>query len=306
MKKAAQPLLITDSFFDGAREMRGHFEERFSDPRSTRADRFVWDYWHVPGQYTALRTPAWHFFPKKVYEQFHNHLVWWGRRNLGCHDVSPPWMSCYVNGCGQELHGDLPHGPWAFVYSLTPWKGRSFKGGETVLLREEILSYWQGHKSAHGGLERGDVVTEVPALFNRLTVFDPRIPHGVKQVEGVHDVNQGRLVIHGWFVQPRPFIEGPLSTKDLQSVIDDLGGALGELFAQGLDVRGTLSLNFKVSPSGQVTDVRVLSNALRNPAGDPRIIKALLRHIAGFLGEAKLRKHKKASTVTLPLIFEAG
>jgi len=41
-------------------------------------------------------------------------------------------------------------------------------------------------------------------------VFDPRIPHGVRTVTGTHDPREGRLVIHGWFVQPRPFIRGPL------------------------------------------------------------------------------------------------
>jgi hypothetical protein len=297
-------LMTVDSFFKGANKLRDDFEERFKDPRSTRADRFIWDYWHVPGQYTALRTPAYHFFPKKLYESFHNQLVWWGRRNLGCHDISPPWMSCYVNGCRQELHGDLPHGPWAFVYSLTPWKQRKFRGGETVLLREDILTYWQGFKSARG-LERNDITVEVPSLFNRLTVFDPRIPHGVREVEGVHDVLDGRLVIHGWFVQPRPFVEGPLATKDLQQVIDDLSGSLSRLFDEGLDVLGTLSLRFSVSASGRIGKSTILSNALRHPGGDPRIVKALLKHIANFLENANFRKQRGVSHVTLPLVFEA-
>jgi hypothetical protein len=297
-------IITIDSFFEDAGKLRENFVERFNDPRSTRADRFVWDYWHVPGQYTALRTPAYHFFPKKLYESFHNHLVWWGRRNLGCHDISPPWMSCYVDGCRQELHGDLPHGPWAFVYSLTPWRQRKFRGGETVLLREDILAYWQGFKSARG-LERGDITIEVPSLFNRLTVFDPRIPHGVREVEGVHDVLDGRLVIHGWFVQPRPFIEGPLTTKDLQTVIEDLSGSLEKLFNEGLDVLGTLSLRFAVTAQGRTGKVDVLSNALRHPGGDPRIVKALLKHIELFLNKASFRKQRGVSYVTLPLVFEA-
>ena len=108
-----------DGFAPEAKALRATFDERFAEPRSTRGDRFVWDWWHVPGQYTALRTPAWTYFPKKVYEAFHRRLVEWGRKTLGCHDISPPWLSLYIDGCRQELHGDLPHGPWAFVYSLT-------------------------------------------------------------------------------------------------------------------------------------------------------------------------------------------
>ncbi len=293
----------TDGFFADARAMRAHFEDRFKDPRATSADRFVWDYWHVPGQYTALRTPAYHFFPKKLYDTFHNHLVWWGRRNLGCHDVSPPWLSCYVDGCVQELHGDLPHGPWAFVFSLTPWKKRTFAGGQTLLMREEILDYWNSPAGAGRGLEEEDILLEVEPLFNRLTVFDPRIPHGVREVRGVRDPRLGRLVIHGWFVTPRPFIEGPLSTKALQSVIDDLSGSLNELFAEGLSVTGTLSVGFQVSASGKVSQAKPLSNALRHPHGDRRIEAALLKHIAAFLKQSRFPKAKAPSHVTLPLIF---
>ena len=134
MSASARTLLIVDRFAPQAQALRAVFDERFADPRRTNGDRFVWDYWHVPGQYTALRTPAYHYFPKPIYEAFHNHLVWWGRRNLGCHDVSPPWLSCYIEGCRQELHGDVPHGPWAFVFSLTPWQRRQFRGGETLML----------------------------------------------------------------------------------------------------------------------------------------------------------------------------
>lgn len=297
-------LLTIDSFFKDAKKMRAHFEERFKDPREARSDRFVWDYWHVPNQYTALRTPAYHFFPKKLYDQFHNDLVWWGRRNLGCHDVSPPWMSCYLDGFGQELHGDLPHGPWAFVYSLTPWLNRKFSGGETILLKQEILEYWQSFQSSRG-LELGDIVEEVPANFNRLTVFDPRIPHGVKTVRGVNDLLQGRLVIHGWFVQPRPFIEGPLTPKDLQVLIDDLSGELGEAIQDGLDIQGMLSLRLKFETTGRISKVTPLTNSLKSSNGDRALEAAIVKHISTWLKKASVRKQRGSSLVTLPLVFEA-
>ena len=118
-RAVSRSVIIVDGFAPEAAALRRTFDDRFADPRSTRADRFVWDYWHVPGQYTALRTPAWTYFPARIYEAFHRRLVAWGRERLGCHDISPPWLSLYVDGCRQELHGDLPHGPWAFVFSLT-------------------------------------------------------------------------------------------------------------------------------------------------------------------------------------------
>ena len=35
----------------------------------------------------------------------------------------------------------MPHGPWAFVYSLTPNK-KEFRGGETLILKPNTLNYW--------------------------------------------------------------------------------------------------------------------------------------------------------------------
>jgi hypothetical protein len=203
----ARSLLVTRALAPHAPTLRAAFDERFAEPRRARADRFVWDYWHVPGQYTALRTPAWTYFPKGMYAAFHRALVAWGRTHLGCHDVSPPWLSCYVEGCRQELHGDLPHGPWAFVFSLTDWRRRVFTGGETLLLRDEVLDYWQGFRSTRS-IEEPDLIASVAPHLGQLTVFDPRIPHGVREVRGTHDPRAGRLVIHGWFVQPRPFVAG--------------------------------------------------------------------------------------------------
>src|SRR3954466_16431145 len=103
--------LIVDNFAPEAKPLRAVFDERFAEPRSTRGDRFVWDYWHVPGQYTALRTPAWTYFPRRLYGQFHNRLVAWGREHLGCHDVSPPWLSLYLQGCPPEVAGGLAPRP---------------------------------------------------------------------------------------------------------------------------------------------------------------------------------------------------
>lgn len=295
--------VIVDDFFPAADALRQTFEERFEEPRSTRADRFVWDWWHVPGQYTALRTPAWTYFPKKLYEAFHQQLVWWGRRTLGCHDVSPPWMSCYVEGCEQLLHGDLPHGQWAFVFSLTRWKGRRFRGGETLLLRDEILDYWSGFESTRA-VEEGEILREVPALFNRLTVFDPRIPHGVRRVQGTQDPREGRLVIHGWFVQPRPFVEGPLPTDALQAQIERLPELLAPHLEGGLPVAGLLSLGFEVTAGGAVQKLKVLCDTTRVPAPQEAQRRSLVRAIARGVARMGFPRARAASRVTLPIVFE--
>lgn len=292
-----------DSFFPRADALRAHFDERFADPRQATGDRFVWDYWHVPGQYTALRTPAWLYFPKKDYEAFHQQLVWWGRRTLGCHDVSPPWLSVYVDGCEQLFHGDLPHGPWAFVFSLTNWKTRRFTGGETLLFREEVLDFWRGFESTTS-VEEGQLLQEVPPLFNRLTVFDPRIPHGVRRVEGVRDPRQGRVVIHGWFVQPRPFVEGPLRAAALQKRIEDVTGAIAPLLEAGLPVAGMLSLGFTVGEDGTTSGLKILCDTTRVPAEHEPDRRALLTAIRGAVRRMRFGRQRAPSRVTLPLVFE--
>ena len=163
--------------------LRGVFETHNDDPRRVHEYRFVWDYWHVPGQYTQLRTPAADYFPQEQFEALEEALLTYARETLGCSTMTPVWLSNYVDGMRQEIHADVPHGPFAFVLSLTNWDKRRFTGGETFLLRPETLDYWRGFETS-SVVEPGAVVQTVEPEFNRLTVFDPRIPHGVDVVEG--------------------------------------------------------------------------------------------------------------------------
>ncbi|MBL9016216.1 MAG: 2OG-Fe(II) oxygenase [Myxococcales bacterium] len=302
----ARDVLIVDRFAPEAGKLRNVFDARFANPRGTGADRFVWDYWHVPGQYTALRTPAWTYFPKQLYESFHRRLVAWGRATLGCHDISPPWLSLYVEGCRQELHGDLPHGPWAFVFSLTHWRGRVFRGGETLLVRDEVLELWSDFTSVPGrGMEEGEIIRAIEPKFSRLTVFDPRIPHGVRQVTGTHDPREGRLVVHGWFVQPRPFVTGSLPVRALEAHIaeltDRLGGWLG-----ALPISGLYSVAFDVDRRGGTSSVRTLSDTTRVPRASERARRQLIRAIREDIAGWRFGPQRGGSRVTLPLVFERG
>ena len=292
-------MIVVDRFAPEARALRAVFDERFAEPRSTRADRFVWDYWHVPGQYTALRTPAWTYFPRALYRRFHERLVTWGRDVLGCHDISPPWLSLYVDGCRQELHGDLPHGPWAFVFSLTP-RTRAFRGGETLLVRDEVLDFWTDFVSVRS-VEEGELLRAVEPKFARLVAFDPRIPHGVREVRGTHDPREGRLVIHGWFMQPRPFVRGPLATRTLAARIAELDVAR---WIGALPIAGLLSLAFDVDRRGRVTQVAVLSDTTRVPAPDERTRKRAVRGLRDAIAAWDFGPQRAGSRVTLPLVFE--
>ena len=134
--------------------LRAVFDAHHDDPRRTHAYRFVWDYWHVPNQYTLLRTPAADYFPERDFAALERRLAEFARDELGCAGVTPVWLSCYVEGMRQELHADVPHGPWAFVLSLTRWDERTWTGGETLILKPSTLDYWSSF-DADATVERG-------------------------------------------------------------------------------------------------------------------------------------------------------
>ncbi|GFR41277.1 hypothetical protein Agub_g1952 [Astrephomene gubernaculifera] len=279
---AAQHILITDGFLkDGdARALRGVFDARFADPRATHPERFLWDYWHVPDQYTLVRTQAQVYFPEQLYDMLEEALLSYGESQLGCRAISPIWMSYYVDGCGQELHCDNPHGPFAFVLSLTTdWDQREFTGGETTILQPHVLNYWRNY-DPRKGLELQHLVTRVPAPFNRLIVFDPRFPHGVRQVHGTRDPRKGRLVLHGWFTEPTPFFHGPLDPGDaeeaLRAGLEPLWEALEGL--SGL-ITGTLIARVQISGrDGSVGDPTWLADTLVEvPNQDRAAAEALLQ-----------------------------
>lgn len=295
-------ILIEDQFYQNAGQLRQYFESQFKNPKETRSERFVWDYWHVPDQYTLLRTPAYHYFPEKLYMDFHKSLVHWGRRTLGCWDISPPWLSYYIDGCKQELHSDVPHGPWAYVFSLTPWKGRQFTGGETLILKPEVLSYWRNFASSQDR-ELGSFIDRIPAPMNRLTVFDPRYPHGVTEVRGIKDPLEARLVIHGWFMEPKTYIEGSLPAKTTEKILNQGFDQLQDLLANSEFVQGTVSLQIQVSPSGNVQSTKFATNTLLTLDGE--VPKKLNRAILKVYQTLKFPTARSSTLMTVPLIFQS-
>src|ERR1700735_1357871 len=147
---------------DEARSLRAEFDAHVGPDRTAKRGRFVWDYWHVPDQYTYLRTGPRGFFDAARYSRLLVALRAWGQEHLGCGQISEPWLSYYVDGCGQELHTDVVQGPFAFVYSLTHWDGRPFRGGETLLMRPELLDFWRHHEPSRSR-ERDELIERVPA-----------------------------------------------------------------------------------------------------------------------------------------------
>jgi hypothetical protein len=297
--------ILRDRFFPQAKGLRAQFDRRFGDPRAGASNRFVWDYWHVPGQYTLVRTPAQAFFERKSFERFQQALLKFGRERLGCTGITPPWLSYYVEGCRQEVHADVPHGPWAFVFSLTPWKSRAFTGGETLIFKPSTLDYWRSFAEFRG-VEREDLVETVPAEFNRLLVFDPRVPHGVTEVRGTHDPREARLVVHGWFTDPQPTVVGALGRDAASRGIGEILDRVDGLVSAGR-WHGVLSLRLQVSASGEIRSAQTLASTLRSLGdGDPDAAARLEGKLLKAARASRFPRCRGASSVTLPLVFRWG
>ncbi|MGE3260660.1 MAG: 2OG-Fe(II) oxygenase [Bacteriovoracia bacterium] len=292
---------VQDGFAAEAKAMRGVFEERFKNPRAARSDRFVWDYWHVPDQYTLVRTPAASFFPQKIFRSFLGRLGSWARETLGCTALTPPWLSYYVEGCEQKLHSDVPHGPWAYVFSLSSQK-QVFRGGETLILKPETLNYWQNFQDSQDR-EIKSFVDRIQPRFNRLVVFDPRFPHGVTPVTGTQDPREARLVIHGWFTDPKPYLEGALTARQVAPVLDEAVGNFVHALAPYGRWHGILSLRLSVSSSGAAKLEKILADTLvpvnADPLGEKHVRKELLRSFSTL----RFPRARSGTAITLPLLF---
>jgi len=308
----AQHQHITDGFLGPlAHSLRRTFVERVGNPRYTKADRFVWDYWHVEDQYTLLRTPVNAFFAEDVNAELEDRLLEYAQDKLGCRSLSPLWMSYYVDGCHQGLHADNPHGPWAFVLSLTEWEEREFRGGETMILKPNVLDYWRKFDSSEG-TEMGKIFDLIEPKFDRLTVFDPRFPHGVREVRGTRDPLKARLVIHGWFSDPSPFFTGALTEEEATPVLNEvLQSLFEELQTEVGNVTGTLSVRLTISgTTGEVTEVTSLTDTMIPVPGQGYEVPEDIRHevqdcVQQFLSQAVFPPSEAGdSAITIPLIFD--
>ncbi len=298
-KNSDQNQHIEDAFSTQGKILRKFYEDRFSNPLKASPDRFCWDYWNIPDQYRLLRTPAESFFGPKLFKPFLEELLSWGRTHLGCQMISHPWLSLYLDGCHQKLHSDVPHGPWSFVYSLTPWKQKGFRGGETLLARPKLLRYFQEirHTESH---EEKDFFQKIEPKMNRLTVFDPRYPHGVEEVRGATDQLDARVVIHGWFTEPRPMIEGALTFKQALKPMDQFAISTLERTDQ-TGATGLLCVRLHIAPEGHVESAQVVTNHLINEEGYVLPKRMLTQIISESLEPVRFAKARGQTLLTIPL-----
>jgi prolyl 4-hydroxylase len=287
--------LTVDDFMPlpDAQAMRGHFEAHFAEPYKHRPDTHqVWNYWYVPRLYTYLRTSPEKVMPREVAQRFHAALSEWARDRLGMGHVTWPNLSLYVDGCSQGLHNDSANGRFGFVYSLTPDSRRS-RGGETMIVHEGDL-FRRNLSEAQAG---SGLYELVEPRFNRLTLFDDRIPHGVQRVEGCMDPVDGRLVLHGHISEAGPIVRGQLTAEAAWEVARPMidAEACADLH------HGPLVVRLSIGPDGRVTDVRTLVDRVARPDGAPA--EPMVGRLIARLAQALFPTAGEAAEVTLPILF---
>ncbi|MBI2770351.1 MAG: hypothetical protein HYX47_12065 [Burkholderiales bacterium] len=298
------PYHVVPDFIPEALSLRAAFESHFAQPESHGSDHQVWNYWHVPDSYTYLKTLPEKVLSRPLANAFVANVAAYARRMLGMDVVTWPYLSLYVEGCGQTLHNDSRNGAFGFVYSLTRWDDRRFKGGETLLFREQ--DYWASGRFRDAGA--GTSFYEcIPSRFNQLLVFDDRLIHGVSEVRGVADPREGRIVLHGHLRVSGPFADGPLADEMPMLLQGDLGRALGsaQLAAQSVagQFHGFATCAVDVQEDGTVAAVQPLVQRVLGRTG-PMAHVELLVDLHDALRRMRFPSREAPSRISLPVIFE--
>lgn len=281
--------------------MRSEFEARVRPARDGSPHRCVWDYWYVEDQYAYLRCLARGFFSPALYRAFMARLRSWGEEHLGCTTCTELWLSYYVEGCRQELHADVGHGPWAVVFSLTQWGQRRFRGGETTLLKARVMDYWHDFDPTQP-LEHAQITDRFPPLFNQLLVFDGRIPHAVRAIEGTRDPVDSRVVLHGWFRTPTPIASGALGLADTEPVATELCNTWNRRREHLGRMNGILPVRLDITADGRVSRVTSLAETLISLDGRPLAPAESIALASDICRNAQFAAPRGRGTLLLPFI----
>lgn len=294
------PYLILDDFLphEDALAMRRQIDDHFAEPHKHTADRHqVWNYWHVPGLYTYLRTLPEKLIEQALVDRFLRGLTIWSEYMLGLGHVTRPYLSLYVDGCEQKLHNDSVNGRFGFVYSLTNDERKTI-GGETIVLKEgDLFRNNMGTASAGTGL-----LDLIEPKFNRLTLFDDRMPHGVQRVEGSMNPVEGRFVLHGHISESGPMAEGPLEAVAVaRAVYDAIGPLLSEVQRMHVLHHGPLVLRLTIDSDGSVSNIDRLVDRLARADGNSAGV--VVGRVIQLIRAMRFPEAPAPTEATVPLLF---
>jgi hypothetical protein len=223
----------------------------------------------------------------------------WSLETLGLGTVTRPYLSLYVPGCRQGWHNDSGNGRFAYVYSLTR-DTRLTTGGETLVMREgDGLRRNLTRPAAGSGF-----FESVAPLFNRLVIFDDRVPHGVERVDGAMDPVEGRFVLHGHIHEGGASVTGalaaPIAEHAIAGVVEDFVANAAERLAP---YHGPLTLRLTVDPAGEVVSCDVLIDRVLHPDVSNTAWEALREQLLERFDALRLPESPGETVVILPVMF---
>lgn len=283
-------------FYPDAAELRACVDAHFDKPYdANETTHGIWNYWFVPQMYTYLRCDPHRLFGDAL-NRFMTHLRAWSAKTLGITAVSSPSCHLYVDGCGQGLHSDFHNGVFGWVYSLTRWEARQFQGGETLIFRDGNPNYKRHHVS-------GEALYElIPARFNQLLVFDDRIVHCVRPLQGTMDPREGRIVLNGHFFGGIPVVDGPVDAALVRRQVWESISALRDRLSSFRDSQGMLSVRLHVSAEGVPSNPELLFNNIVSSAATGGTAQAATDAILEHLLSLRFPSAPSPWTVSVPVL----
>jgi hypothetical protein len=297
------PYVVVDDFMPWtvAREMRASAEMHFGNPYQHSINTHAhWDYWYVPGLYTYLRTDPEKVLGARLTDSFRSRLAQWTAEQLGHLPARGCYLSLYVNGCRQAQHNDSANGRFGYVYSLTK-DDRRTSGGETLIWREENYFESRMHEPASGPA----FYDSVAPRFNRLLVFDDRMPHAVQLVEGDMDPVEGRLVIHGHIREAGPLISGPVPHDAVMAVVNELVGAFSaDLGTSARVYRGPATVRCTVRSEGTVATAELILDRVKRVRCEGPPAAEMLARLVEQVAKLRFPRTDDDTDITLPFAFD--
>lgn len=293
---------VIDDFFPDADALRQGIDQHFAEPGKHRPETHqVWNYWHVPGLYTYLRTTPEKVIPRPLLERFLSRLRSLALYRYGLGEVTWPYLSLYVAGCQQGLHNDAKNGRFGYVYSLTRWDERKFLGGETLIFKEQDYVGSAAITRPNAGVGLYELV---PARFNRMLLFDDRLLHAVPRIEGTMVPQEGRIVLHGHVSEGPVAATGGLDSGAAQPVVERAAPALKKRVEEaGRGLAGLVTMRLTVGDDGRVLKDEVLFDRLLPTAREAASPEAAIVAIREILSTLRFPAAQTASLVTIPVPF---
>jgi hypothetical protein len=278
-------------------EMRAAIDKHFADPYKQTGEHQVWNYWYVPDMYTFMRTQPDKVIPRELMERFQAALTAWAWKTLGLGYVTNPYLSLYVDGCQQSIHNDATNGRFGYVYSLT-LDQRETRGGETIVYHEGDL-YRSMLTRMTGG--RGGLYEMIEPRFNRLAIFDDRMPHGVNRIEGSMDPVHGRLVLHGHISETGPGTRGGLDPSVVGPPVEDAANEALSAFEMSCDPHGPIVVRLQINSSGDVDDARLVLDRLAFPDGSSTA--GMAQAVVAAAAKAKFPSAAEPTEAIVPVLI---